>query len=41
MPQEGCVIAKTITDFTFALIKAIPIIIMIACINSNKNNIYL
>ena len=28
-------IAKTITDFTFAS-KAIPIIIMIACVNSNE-----
>ena len=36
MPQENCTTAKTITDFTFALIKAIPIIIMIACINSSE-----
>ena len=36
MPQESCMIAKTITDFTFTLIKAIPIIIMINCINSNE-----
>ena len=41
MPQESCVIAKTRTDFIFALSKAIPIIIMITSINSNKNNIHL
>ena len=29
-------IAKTITDFTFALIEGIPIIIMIAYINSSE-----
>ena len=35
MPQESCMIAKTITDFTFAFIEAIPITVMVACINSN------
>ena len=36
MPHENNMIAKTITDFAFALIKAIPIIITIACRSSNK-----
>ena len=36
MPHENNMIAKTITDFAFALIKAIPIIIMIACRGSNN-----
>ena len=31
-----CMIAKTITDFTFAFLEAIHIIVMIACINSNE-----
>ena len=37
MPHENNMIEKTITDFAFALIKAIPIIITIACRSSNKN----
>ena len=36
MPHENNMIAKTITDFAFALIKAIPIIITTACRSSNK-----
>ena len=36
MPHEINTIAKTIADFAFALIKAIPIIITIACRGSNK-----
>ena len=40
MPQKSCVIAKTRTDFIFALIKAILIIIMITSINSNKKKQY-
>ena len=36
MPHENNTIAKNITDFAFALIKAIPIIITIACRSSNK-----
>ena len=36
MPLESCMILKTITDFTFAFIEAIPIVIRIACINSNE-----
>ena len=40
VPHENNIIAKTITDFAFALIKAMPIIITIACRSSNKNNIH-
>ena len=36
MPHENNMIAKTITDFAFALIKAVPITITIACRSSNK-----
>ena len=36
MPHENNMIAKTITDFAFGLIKAIPIIITIAYKSSNK-----
>ena len=36
MPHENNMIAKTIKDFAFALIKAIPIIITTACRSSNK-----
>ena len=38
LTQESCMIAKTTPDFTFAFLEAIPIIVMIACINSNKKH---
>ena len=38
IPLESCLIAKTITDFTFAFIEALPIIIALSAI---KNNIHL
>ena len=41
MSQECCVIAKTITNLTFALIRAIHIIIMMACFNKNNNKMQL
>ena len=41
MPHENIMIAKTITDLAFALIKAIPIIITIACRSSNKKTIFI
>ena len=41
IPHENNMIANAMTDFAFALIKTIPIIITIACWSSNKNNIHL
>ena len=40
MPHENNMIAKTMTDFDFALIKAIPNIITVDCRSSNNNNIH-
>ena len=41
MPHENNMITKTITDFAFSMIKALTIIIKIACRSSNKKTIFI